>query len=273
MYLFKTLENTRRFEILEAFLDAFSQYFVPFDPNPESHLKRWQEAGVDLSLSYGAFAGPKLKALVLMVPQGKEVFNLATGVIPADRGQRLTQQLFKHLIPEIKARGFETMSLEVIEQNAAAIRVYQQSGFKMSRQLLSFKGPIALSNDLVSREFVYNVKEFLPSEEHRRLMNALPSFEQRFEILARRKQSLEIHELKINGELCAYAIFHPLNMNLIQLSGKDSAFMNQLLSLMKLDGESVGIINVDEANAELQTFLKSVGLKVYLSQYEMKRSL
>ena len=68
---------------------------------------------------------------------------------------------------------------------------------------------------------------------------------------------LELHELRHQGKLTAYAVWNPLQMNLVQLEGESENALESLLFSMKLSGEHVGMINVDEDNELVNGILKT----------------
>lgn len=140
----KSLSHSSLQEIVDCQLEAFSDYSEDFPSDLNYYTTRFRLARVDFAYSYGAFDSGKLVAFVLMGidnPNGKWVaFNLATGVIPAFRGQKLVDRIFEHALPLLRQRGVEKCQLEVIPDNARAIRVYERIGFGRRRMLQSFQG-------------------------------------------------------------------------------------------------------------------------------------
>lgn len=273
MYSLKTLENTDPLEIFQAFKASFANYHLPMDFTPELHLSRWRQAGVDLKLSYAAFYQGQVCAFALMVPLADELFNLASGVIPSQRGHGLLVKLFQRLIPEIQHLGYKKISLEVIEENEIAQAVYRSAGFKTVRRLHSLKGEILIPEFGGNNKIHYQIRDFdsLPKLADGEKFS--PSFEQRAPILLNQKNSLEIHELKDATSLLAYCVFRPQHMNLVELAGVNTESLCRLLGEMRLAGEQVGIINVDERNSTLLEFLKSLGLAIFLTHHQMELSL
>lgn len=54
-----SLERISFEQILECFLLAFEDYFVPMPTDPEYYKARWKASKVDFSASYGLFDGER----------------------------------------------------------------------------------------------------------------------------------------------------------------------------------------------------------------------
>lgn len=252
--------------IYKAFEDAFTGYFVEVPKRPELHIERWLSAGVDFSLSYGVKVDGKLVAFILHSPREDFVMNLATGVMRAHQGQGLTRLMYQRIKHDLPLKDFRRTQLEVITENARALRAYEKEGFEKKRLLLSWKGEFSGLRDAPGSHLV---KKASFSEEHAEL-NPFPlAFEQETFVVMKRTSQLELHELRAEGKLLAYAVWNPWQMNLVQLAGTDPESVTGLLFRMKLSGEHAGMINVDEKNELINGVLRDNGLKNYLSQYEM----
>jgi hypothetical protein len=65
------------------------------------------------------------------------------GVLPGARRAGVARRLLAHLLEEAEARGDQAMTLEVIEQNPPAHRLYAQQGFRETGHLLSWRRKVA----------------------------------------------------------------------------------------------------------------------------------
>lgn len=257
--------------IYKVFEDAFTDYFVTFEKNPDMHIERWLSAGVDFSLSYGVKKDQELVAFMLHAPREDFVMNLATGVRRDLQGQGLTGLMYERALPELQAKGFLRTQLEVITKNEKAIRAYEKSGFQKKRILHSWKGTLPRLDEVPG--FRYDVKAPVLTSEHAALTRYPYAFEQDKETVRRRSGMLELHELRTDKNLEAFAIWNPLRMNLVQLEAVETGALSQLLMKMKLAGEHFGMINVDERNQIVNNFFRDQGLENFLSQYEMGKDL
>ena len=256
--------------IFQVFRDAFTGYFVQFDMKPEIHIQRWLTAGVDFSLSYGVKSNGVLVAFLLHAPKGNVVMNLATGVKHDFHGQGLTGHMYDRIKEELPKKGFTKFQLEVITINKMGVRAYEKAGLSIVRTLHSWKGSAkTLRGDFGIRE----IKPVAFTNEHAELTPFPYAFEQDNDVVVKRSSQFELHELRDENKLLAYAVWNPWQMNLIQLGGRDKAAVECLLNKMKLSGEHFGMINIDERNLLLSELFSEIGLVNSLSQYEMLLSL
>jgi ribosomal protein S18 acetylase RimI-like enzyme len=139
----RTLSGCSHQEILAAFNGSFSDYFVPLQLTLEQLENKMRTELVDAELSVGAFADDNLIGFILhaydIVEGRKTVYNAGTGVIPNYRGEGLTRQMYDFVLPELRAKEIDSLILEVITENAAAIRSYEKVGFRRVRKLTGYK--------------------------------------------------------------------------------------------------------------------------------------
>src|SRR5690606_9772910 len=114
----RELAQTSPASIFETFQEAFSDYYLPMNENFEENIDRWENAGVDLQYSFGAFIEDRLVGFVLHAPQADGlVFNFATGIIPEMRGERIVDEIYGYALPQLQKAGFMKIRLEVLMQN------------------------------------------------------------------------------------------------------------------------------------------------------------
>lgn len=76
---------------------------------------------------------------VLLCPlksRSSRLYSLA--VAPEYRGQGLARQLLKNILPFSRRVGYRSVTLEVREQDAATVRLYQSVGFQTEARLPSY---------------------------------------------------------------------------------------------------------------------------------------
>ena len=137
-----SLTSTKLSEITKSFNAAFSDYIIQFTATEEYLQNRWEAAGVNYDLSFGAFIDEKLVGFIIHGIDNwnglKTAFNVGTGVIPEQRGKKIVKKLYNYAIPILKSHGIEQCRLEVIQNNEKAVKAYQSIGFKEERELLGF---------------------------------------------------------------------------------------------------------------------------------------
>lgn len=273
----QTLEGVPINKILEAFNNAFSDYFVPLQLTETQLVTKMKADKVDLSLSVGAFENDTLIAFILhgfdTVNNQKLVYNGGTGVIPSKRGTRLTQRMYEYIVPILKSKGIHSVILEVIDKNIPAIKSYTKAGFNSTRTLACYKGecrPIK-SNEQIT---IKKLEEY-SWNEMTTFWDIQPTWQNSNRVLSSMQSEHSSLGAYFMEELVGYAIFNPSNYRIQQIAvdksfrrkGIASALLSQLLEESQND---LSIINVDTVSKNIHSFFTSIGLKNYLGQLEME---
>lgn len=208
----RSLSQTKLSQISACFNEAFENYFVPFRATTDYLRHRWQAGGVDYELSAGVFDEEKLVGF-LMFGRGlsaaqPNAHNLATGVIPAYRGQRLVAAMYDFALPRLKAAGIVQSTLEVITENEKAISAYEKVGYKKVRRLHCFSGTIS-SGTPIKEGFAITRAQHIDWSGMSQLPPHAAVWEQRREALQARASDYEFRTLSEHGILKAYAIVNP----------------------------------------------------------------
>jgi len=265
-------------QFVACYNEAFSDYFIKFEVD-EAYL-RWKSNGarVNYDLSAAVLEDDKMVAFVVTGVddwQGlKTAYNGGTGVIPSQRGNRLTSEIYDFLMPKFKAADIEQCTLEVIMKNFKAVKVYEHLGFKIERGFNCFSGemnvePKPLANGLDIRETTLDKDLFQSFWDYQ------PSWESTFAAIERNLDSFIIKGI-FDGEACVgYVIYRPQMGYIVQM-GVHKKYRNQSLGkhLFKevLKDSPILKINNVESNAwSMLSFLQKAGLKNPINQYEMKR--
>lgn len=275
MFQFRTLTDIAIDDILAVFNKSFSDYITPLQLSRQQLEAKLASDNIDLSLSPGAFVDGEMVGFILhgyRFHQGRHLaYNAGTGVVPSQRGQGLTTKLYEFVMPLLKERGVEELSLEVITENKPALAIYEKTGFKKTRLLHCYRGAVkAIQSDAY---------EVLPLENHHwpllqsfwdvqpSWQNAIPAVE----VLRATNYSAGVF---IDDLLRGYVIFNPLSKR-VQHIAVDPAFRGQGVGRALIDhitskfGEQLTVINVDEASAATTGFLEAMGLERFVAQYEM----
>ncbi len=131
-------------------LAAFSDYIVPLQMTEDQFKNHIAQNAVNINLSVGAFYKEKLVGYTLNGFGNwngkKTAYDAGTGIIPEYRRKGIGKNIFKFLIPKLKALNIEQMLLEVISNNEAAIDLYRKLGFEETRELLFFEQKKLIEN-------------------------------------------------------------------------------------------------------------------------------
>lgn len=144
MLTFRFLTPNDHQALHHCFLEAFQSYFVPMSPTLTAFDRRLRRMGVSLGWSAGAFKDDKLVGFILTgigeFDRKQTAYNAGTGILPEFRQQGLGFELYQWLIQELRnGLPIDQFLLEVIEENRAALRLYEKLGFRVTRYLKSYQ--------------------------------------------------------------------------------------------------------------------------------------
>ncbi|MDA6070384.1 GNAT family N-acetyltransferase [Flavobacterium sp. AC] len=277
MTTLQTLENTPIEKLLEVFNLSFSDYIVPFYLTKEQLEDKIKSDSIKLEFSVGAFQDNQLIAFILhgyeLVDQLKIVYNAGTGVIPAKRGNKLTAKLYEYVLPILHQNNIDKLLLEVITKNECAIKTYKNIGFKIIRELNCYKGVINITNR--KSDFEIRKLEEYNWQKLQSFWDIKPSWQNSITSLEKLKNfniSLGIYD---NEKLLGYTVFNPKLKRIHQLSvdknyrGKGAG--RQLLQYIATNYEKdVSATNIENASKETLSFMKDIGMNIFVKQYEME---
>lgn len=113
-------------DILNA---CFEAYMVPVTQSVEGFVQRFSAEGMSLIDSRVWLAGDEPAAIAIVARRGNMARLAAFALRPAWRGKGLGRELMQELLTFLQQQEIETVSLEVIRDNHAAVALYQSLGF------------------------------------------------------------------------------------------------------------------------------------------------
>jgi ribosomal protein S18 acetylase RimI-like enzyme len=130
---------------------GFEGYLVPIQINDVALQTMIRRDGVDLAESRVLLKDDESVGVALIARRGWTCRLAAMGVVSNARNSGAGSWMMEKLIDEVRARGDKEMVLEVIEQNAPAVHLYQKFGFETLRRLVGYKieNPQAASDDVL----------------------------------------------------------------------------------------------------------------------------
>lgn len=117
---------------------SFEGYVVPVRFEHSLVMTMLRKDNVDLEASRILLADGEPSGIALIARRGWSSRLAAMGLAKDARGKKAGSWLMENLIREARERGDRRMSLEVIEQNEAGVRLYKRHGFQVVRWLVSF---------------------------------------------------------------------------------------------------------------------------------------
>lgn len=117
---------------------GFEGYFVPIQIDTVAFLTMLRKDGIDLAASRVLIAEDQPCGIALIARRGWTSRLAAMGIVKESRGKGTGSWFMGQLVEEALQRGDREMSLEVIEKNEAAVKLYRKSGFQTVRRLIGF---------------------------------------------------------------------------------------------------------------------------------------
>lgn len=138
-------------QLADLLTRGFEDYFVPIHINDAVLLTMIRRDGIDLNESRVLAKDGEPIGVGLIARRGWTSRLAAMGIVSHARNGGAGTWAMQHLTEESRVRGEKEMLLEVIEQNTAAVKLYQKIGFKIMRRLVGYKlekPPIESSDEL-----------------------------------------------------------------------------------------------------------------------------
>ncbi|UJH67479.1 GNAT family N-acetyltransferase [Allomuricauda sp. SCSIO 65647] len=270
----KNLSNTSFDELLNCFLLAFNDYFVPVPTEKSYYENRWKAAKVDFNCSYGMFDNEKLVGFIIHAIDKRNgtlvAFNTGTGVIPEYRGRRIVKAIYEHALRDFVKKGVEKSTLEVITKNDIAIRLYKGVGFETCKKYKCFKGKLKIDPSVQVEIREMDVKHIdwtsLPNQQ-------LYSWDNQKESIV--EGNYRFFHVLHDNQPESFFIIDPDQGYLPQfdLLSTEKNGWKRLFSGIKQVAATIKINNVDERLKEKLDNLRLVGLNNSIDQFEMEMTL
>lgn len=267
----------------QTFLEAFSDYFVPFQFSEQQMENHLLQNAVELERSVGAFFGEKLIGFTLngfgVWNDKQTIYDAGTGVVPEFRRQGVGKALFDFMMPKFEAEGFEQILLEVISQNENAVGLYEKLGFRETRRLIYFEQKTVIEPKI---EGNFQIREIHTPDWNlfESFADGKTSWQSSYESVSRifsRRLALGAFD----GEKCiGYGIVAPHFGMISQLAvapefrrrGAASLILSEMQKRIGKD-KNLRAANVDENIASAAEFLRRRGFAENFSQLEMIKAL
>ena len=150
-------------ELASVITQGFEDYFVPISFTRETLATMIRFDGVDLNSSRVILRDNEPVGAALIAHRGWTSRLAAMGIVKDARNGGIGKWTMHQLIEQAKSRNERSMVLEVIEQNVAGVKLYQGSGFEVTRRLIGFscENPEAMSSESLEEIDVRQVARIL----------------------------------------------------------------------------------------------------------------
>lgn len=268
-------------ELVQVFNHAFADYAIPITLTVELLESKIVQEHIQLNLSVGVFDEDKIVGFiltgVLWLDGYLNVYNAGTGVIPQYRGQEWTKKMYAFLDQKLKGVQAIQHQLEVLTTNKKAIHLYTSLGFKISRTLSCYKGFIARHE--INPNISIIEEAFIDHDILKTFWNIEPAWQYSFASLEEGKLSNKVLCAYMLGNCVGYAVINLKKSRILHIAvdqkyrrqGIGSTLMTNILN--QFNSKEVTIINVDKSEIGIHAFFEYCGMKIFIEQYEMKRSI
>ena len=125
-------------DLVQILNRGFEGYIVPIHLNLTQFLNMLRKDSIDLTTSKILLVDDQPAGVALIACRGWTSRLAAMGIVTEMRGRGTGSWFMEKLIDQAQERADREMVLEVIEQNGAAVRLYQKYGFQTVRRLVSY---------------------------------------------------------------------------------------------------------------------------------------
>jgi len=270
--------------IHRTFISGFADYLIKFELTERQFQNHITLNAVDLARSAGCFVGKRPVGLSLNgfgTWEGKStVYDAGTTVLPEFRRRGASRAMFDWMLPIFTAEGFEQILLEVITNNGPALRLYEQLGFRVTRELLLLEKQTNSELDAAPPAGV-EIREIHRHENipFASFWDGSPSWQNSLEAVDRSVQMKRVFGAFDDGTCVGYIVFSAGMGRLAQLAvdryHRRRGIATRLLSEMQRDApdQNLQVINLDESMTESVIFFQNRGFKKVLGQFEMIKTL
>jgi len=246
-----TIVPADRFDLaqLAALFNAgYEDYFVPMHVDEAALAYMVDAWDIDFARSRVALRDDEPVAIVNLGVRGDHGWIGGLGVVPAERRNGIGRALMEAVLAEAPAH----VTLEVLEQNEPAIRLYEELGFRRTRVLEIW----SLTADVPAVE--------ARSSEGRPLGQAGLPWQRADESLPG-----EFERIEVDGAVALIRVTWP-RVGIAQLDARDEDAAAELVAAARARGESVHFMNVPETDPASGAF-RRLGGSLDLRQFELER--
>jgi ribosomal protein S18 acetylase RimI-like enzyme len=288
---FVELSQFSEAEILNTHNLAFSDYEISMELSLEAFSYFNRRRGVRYDLSIGVIEEDKLIGFILNAVDMWEgrltCYDCGTGVIPEFRQKGIGNQIFEELLPLLRKEGIRQYLLEVIQTNTAAFNLYKNRKFQIIREFdcLQVKKD-QLASELQkekneTQRFEYDIRELknIDWKTVNQFWDYQPSWQNSDLSIDRVKESFYYLGAYLNNRITGYMVYEATG-GITQLAVNPKyrrKYIGKNLIRMMLENnpnvKNFNMVNVDMRNEALLTFLRNLGFKSFVTQYEMSLEL
>jgi ribosomal protein S18 acetylase RimI-like enzyme len=245
---------------------AYADYYVPFRLDAAAVQFGYDAFDIDPEASRVALDAGAPVAFANLAVRGPRAWVGGIGVVPEARRRGIAESLMRDLMERARGRGVRELTLEVLEQNDRAYRLYEKLEFEQTRQVevwsLRAAGPAETAAEPVSVDVAH--------DRIRRRQQASEPWQRADETLTNLRGLDPAPEaLEADG---GAAIFRrtATGVSLVQVAADPGSAAALFEAMRRLGDVSVLNLPVDDPAAEA---LRSLGARLTARQFELARPL
>ncbi len=267
----------------KAFISAFSENEVPFNPSRKHFEKRiLYKLNISRQLSAIAIENNEILGFTLHTHNyyGGEstIYNGGMGIVPQERRNSIGLQLFEFCYPRFKETNAKRVILEVITTNKPALSFYEKMGFTFTQTFKCYKNSSPNFSSYNKDVAVHEVDDWNP-RRYRHMKSFEPSFIDSDEQIPYNIRNEIILEAKDDDQRVGFIILQPetgrISQFAIDVEARGKGIGKRLLreSLRFCKRNELTILNIPESERETNEGLIAMGFKNQVDQYEMQLAL
>lgn len=277
--------NEAYFQVLyETFIEAFSDYVIPFALTEAQFRNHINLNAVDLDRTVGCEEGGRLIGFSLngfgLWERKLTAYDAGTGVVPSHRRKGVSRAMFEMMMPLFAENGVEQFLLEVITSNDGAIALYENLGFRTVRELALLQRDQRMST-VGLRRSTAEIRDIDAPDwnDLMRFWDGRPSWQNSVEAIERSRANKRILGAFVDEKCVGYIVFSSVFGRVAQIAvdhehrgqGIGSSLVIAMQSAMA-DGFSMQVINIDRSQTAVG-FFERLGFYERLSQFEMVKPM
>lgn len=281
MICYRTLQHVEMKVLYNAFIACFEDYIVSIQMPYDKFEKMMTRRGYVGELSIGAFDDENLIGFIFNGRrkwENKEtIYDMGTAVIKEYRKQGITTRLLNELQSYIQNSEIEQYLLEVIQENTPAYQLYQKQGFEVVRSFACLTAEKKKIESKMNHEVI--IVNQLCWDEAITFWDIVPSWQNSIESIMTDPDMFIFAIVKYEERFIGYGIIDKSNGEIVQIAvdekyrnlGVATSIIAKLTDNVSVD--IIRILNIDDSNQQLLTFLKNRGFVEDMNQFEMIKLL
>lgn len=193
--------------LVELFNDAYSQYYVEIKVTAESLDSLIRREDVIPESSCVALLGSVPAGVVFLGARGERGYICGMGVRQALQGRGIGELLMREALHNAEALGLANVTLEVIDANFRAIRLYRKLGFVRLRDVGVFTCEFSCDARPPEGVKLAGARALEAAPLSGAFNEILPAWQNQPESIAKMSRKLEAVKAQSRGDTVGYVVF------------------------------------------------------------------